>query len=281
MNSPSASSAPPESQLTADRPPRARFKPSYYAVLAAACALAIWQLKLAPFLLVGAFIARVALSRDEARATYALSWLSMGLALVAFVRFLLLEAVPGIVQGGTRATQDAAVSKLREILAAEDALRRNAQWDPDHDGVGSAARLDELTGRKPIRGLRSLEAPLLERYPAPVETAIGPAVELGGYLFAVCLPTSEGGFSARLDAAIDDELAERRFLAYAWPARAGQGLNQTFFIDEHENIRKTSSARYIGASGAPDCNAALGASSEWQDWKHKRPRRTLPGDHPR
>jgi hypothetical protein len=63
------------------------------------------------------------------------------LSTFAFVQFLRTKAIAGIVQGGTRATEGRAVSRLREILFAEDAVRRRPEpeLDQDGDGVGSAA----------------------------------------------------------------------------------------------------------------------------------------------
>src|SRR5690242_13396501 len=172
------------------RPPRLWL----YVALLAACAASVVVLKLAPFLLVGSFVAFVALPRE--RAAW-LAWLVAGaglLATIGFLRFLVLEAMPGIVQGGTRATENAAVSKLREILFAEDSLRKKAEIDPDQDGVGSAGLLGELSGAVGLRGGRVLFPPLLEHVPAPLETRVGEAVEMGGYLFMICLPQPGGGF---------------------------------------------------------------------------------------
>lgn len=257
----------------------------YFALLAA-CAVSVVVLKLSPFLLVGCFVAFVALPAERPRW---LPWLTAAaglLACVGFFRFLVLEAMPGIVQGGTRATEGAAVSKLREILFAEDSLRKNAAIDPDGDGIGSAGLLPELSGFAGLRGGKMLAPPLLEHIPTPIETPIGEAVELGGYLFAVCLPKAGGGFSAEARVPIDEEAAERRFLVYAWPSADKRGLAYAFFMDEHERILFAHSgfhrgkARRLGPDAPPACDDAVAASSSgaWQVWRHKQPRRTLPGD---
>lgn len=264
------------------RPPR----PWLYAALLAACAVSLVVLKLAPFLLVGCFIAYVALPAQRPRSV---TWLTAGAGLLAtlgFLRFLVLEAMPGIVQGGTRATENAAVSKLREILFAEDSLRKKAEIDPDRDGIGSAGLLAELSGFAGLRGEKLLVPPLLERCPAPIETPVGDAVELGGYLFMVCLPKAGGGFTAQARVPIDEEAAERRFLAYAWPSADKRGLKYAFFMDEHERILFAKSgtqrgkARRLGPEAPPSCEDAIAASSAgaWQVWRHKQPRRALPGD---
>lgn len=257
----------------------------YFALLAA-CVLSVVVLKLAPFLLVGCFVAFVALPAERPRW---LPWLTAAAGLFAtigFVRFLVIEAMPGIVQGGTRAAESAAVSKLREILFAQDSLRKAAAIDPDGDGVGSAARLPELSGYTGLRGGKRLTPPLLEHIPAPVETPIGDAVELGGYLFAVCLPKLGGGFTAEAGAAVDEEAAERRFLVYAWPSADKRGLGYAFFMDEHERILFARSGvhrgkpRRLGSESPPPCDDAIAESSAsaWHVWRHKQPRQSLPGD---
>lgn len=260
-----------------------------YILLAAAGVCSVWFTRLSLFTLVLSFIAFVALPRERDGQRKLLSALALAAGLASFAgfgRFLVREAVPGIVQGGTRATSDAAVSRLREILFAEDVMRRFASIDPDGDGIGSAALIEEMTGRIGLRGGARLVPPVLERYPRAVDTPLGPAVEMSGYYFVVCLPKLGGGFTAKPGEAIDEELAERRFLAYAWPAAENSGLTDAYFLDEHERILfapngapKENRPR-IGRERPPACDEAIAASTRenWQVWRGKRPRDTLPGD---
>jgi hypothetical protein len=237
--------------------------------------------------LVGTFIAFVAASRlpgARKRANYALLAVSGALSVFAFVRFLKTEAVAGIVQGGTRATEGRAVSRLREILFAEDVMRRHATWDPDGDGIGSAGLLGELTGELGVRGHLPLVPPLLEGIPRAQTTSLGPAHVVAGYYFAVCLPTRDGGFSALPEAAFDDEASERRFLAYAWPVAENLGLSYAFMLDEHENILQAEAKRGKRSGfDAPRCDDAVAPSSrqDWAPWQKKKPRERLPGDEPK
>jgi hypothetical protein len=273
----------PSSEQTEPSPPP---RLALYVGLCGVAASSLLLLKLAPFVLVAVFIAYLALPRGVNRL---LSWLTLAagvLAMIGFFRFLIVEAMPGIVEAGTRATEDTAVSKLREILFAEDSMRRRADVDPDHDGIGSAGLLDELTGRVALRGVHRLEPPILERYPLPLETALGPAVPMGGYLFIICLPTPGGGWTARPASEVDEEAAERHFVAYAWPAADKRGLLDAFFIDEHERILFSHSGEpeghrsRLGLERPPTCDDALAPKTReaWQAWKGKRPRTTLPGD---
>lgn len=255
-------------------------------VLAAAAALiSIWLTKLGLFAAVGTFIAWASLPRlpkpELKRERLLLLVAALGSG-VGLVRFLLIEAIPGIVAGGNRFTEQRAISRLRELLFAEDLARRSAPRDPDRDEVGSALLLGELTGHIGVRRGAPLAVPLLEGFPRQVDTELGPASELGGYYLAVCLPRAGGGFSARPEDAVDEELAERRFIAYAWPSGTAPGLTSAVMIDEHEHISLAPSRAGLrfGHASPPRCDDAVAPETRdaWTPWRQKKPRQTLPGD---
>lgn len=204
------------------------------------------------------------------------------LAGVALLRFVVVEAVPGIVEGGRRAAQDRAVSQLREVLFAQDAVRQSGWIDADRDGTGSAGLLVELCRGSTERADAVGITPVL-RCGELVETSLGLAARIGPYLYTVCLPREGGSWSAQLTPPVAEEAAERRFIAYAWPA-PGTPFERAFYLDEHENIGQVE-------LGPPDpsasndtrgitCDAAVGADRErrWTAWRGKRPRTSLPGD---
>ncbi|HVW28233.1 MAG TPA: hypothetical protein VHC69_22875 [Polyangiaceae bacterium] len=204
---------------------------------------------------------------------------------VGLARFAASKAMLGIVEGGQSATAFGALWKLREVVIAEDGLREMAPWDPDGDHVGSAALIGALAGSEPLRKTKRLDAPLLNyAFRVQTPTAIGPAARVEGYLIVVCLPKAGGGFTARPGEPVDDELAERRYVAYAWPSEAATGMTTAFFTDEHERILvldppRGAAAPYKGADRPPACDAALGKDGHpWKPWKGKQPRKSLPGD---
>ncbi len=201
-------------------------------------------------------------------------------AMVAFGLFMVREAVPGIVEGGTRAAGGRAISRLREILFAEDAARKHPGWDPDRDGVGSALLVGELSGELGMRGQARVDPPLLEGYPKSEPVSAGRALEVGEFWFMVCLPT-RGGLSSEPGAPFDDELAERRFVAYAWPSGRAPGLSRAYFIDEHDRILSAHSDAGVrfGMNHAPNCDDALAPATrgDWSVWRDKKPRDKLPG----
>jgi hypothetical protein len=206
-------------------------------------------------------------------------------AVVGLARFAVSGAMLGIVEGGQSAAAFSALWRLREVVIAEDEIRKAPVWDPDGDHVGSAALIGALTGNAPVRGTRRVETPLLNyAFHGEEDTALGPAARVEGYLLVVCLPTPSGGWTARPDEPVDDELAERRFVAYVWPSEAARGMTTAFFADEHERLLvldppRGAPAPYLGRDHAPACDAALGKDGlAWKPWKKKQPRKTLPGD---
>lgn len=252
---------------------------------AAAALLSIHFTKLALFAAVGTFLAWASLPSVPARELRRERWLLLAAALASglgLVRFLIVEAIPGIVAGGNRFTEQRAISRLREILFAEDTARRIAARDPDADAIGSALLLGELAADIPVRGAGRLPVPLLESYPEQVETALGPASEIGGYYLAVCVPKAGGGFTARPGDAVDEELAERRFIAYAWPSGTAPGLASAIALDEHERISLAPARAGLrfGAETPPSCDdtAASATRGAWTAWRDKKPRQSLPGE---
>lgn len=206
-------------------------------------------------------------------------------ALGGVVRFLVEVAPLGIVRGGQVATEKRAISRLREVVFAEDALRRHGLVDPDGDHVGSAGLLGELTGAVALRGGAKLAVPILSPEFAPRhDTPQGPAAEVGGYLYLVCLPTGEG-FTGQPTEPVDEERAEREYLAYAWPAAARPGFDAVLAIDARERIlvgrpRPPAALPFVGPERPPPCAASLTDDGPlaWEAWENKPPRRQLPGD---
>jgi hypothetical protein len=213
------------------------------------------------------------------------TWFAVIGALAGLGRFAASKAMLGIVEGGESATAYSALWRLREVVIAEDAARRTAPWDPDQDHVGSALFIGALAGTAPLPDGKALPQPFLNyAFNTLIETSRGPAAKIEAYLVLVCLPTPDGGFTARPTDAVDAELAERRYVAYAWPSDEALGMKTSFFADEHERLLvldppPNSPSPYRGVANPPPCDAALGTgASAWTPWKKKQPRKTLPGD---
>ncbi len=220
--------------------------------------------------------------RRVVQLTFALAGVA---AAVGLVRFVIEHAAAGIVGGGQTATSRRAISRLRELVFAQDMMRKNAFLDADADGIGSAGWLGELAGSTPPRSQRLLDVPILNHEWEPnTETPLGPAVELGGYLFMICLPTDDH-WTARPGQPVDEERAEREFFAYAWPAEARPGFTEVYSVDARETllVGRPAAGRplpYIGRSQPPPCDAAVTQELRWERWENKPPRARLPGAEP-
>jgi hypothetical protein len=204
--------------------------------------------------------------------------------LIGLVRFTLTEAIPGILRGGNAAADKTALSKARQVVTAEDALRRGAFMDHDGDKIGSAGRIAELAGFAPLRGGTRMDpAPLSYDANQLVDTAIGPAIQAGTHLIIVCVPAVGGGFTAAAKDPVDEERAEREYYIYAWPIATGLGVQNAYAIDQHERIwispnTENGTLHYAGPSFPPPCTAVQDPQNGFTPWQDKQPRDHLPGD---
>jgi hypothetical protein len=235
-------------------------------------------------------IALASLSRFEHKNRRHFVWL-LGVSLlfttVGLVRFVFGEALTGISEARGRATGKKAVSLLREILFAQDAVRRYGMIDHDGDGIGSAARLGELSGTDGARMKNRLSTPPLAlRYTPRVATRSGPASEQEGYLLLICLPgILPNSWVTHPSEEVAEELAERRWVAYAWPVAEGLGHEAAYFINEHEEILESENLqdgklRLVGSQTSPSCDDAIlpETIAFWRPWSGKKRREILPGD---
>lgn len=226
----------------------------------------------------------------QRRQAWALVVVSFTLSTIGFIRFVIAEAIPGVIAGGRAAAEKHAVAYLRTIVAAEDYMRRSAHKDHDHDKVGSAASLAELGGRRPLTADNgSEEHPLY--LTADQWLAQSGFVASGAYLYRVCLPAVGGGWfdpgAGEPAAHIDLERAEREYLVYGWPKTWSPGSPTAVYVsDAYEAIRvmgdvgpSGGSPRYAGENASVPCDLATD-NPNFLPWNNKAPRERLPGDHP-
>lgn len=291
--------------MSSTNSPAAPLRPNPQAVFAVGAGLlgfaCVFFIKLAIPAMTLMLIAFLALPREKDRASRGGQLLliaAVPFMLIGMLRFTVEEAAAGIIEGGRRHLAKQALYHLREVRFAEDMTREQARVDPDRDGVGSAGTLDELSGHVPFRGTSEPVTGLL-RFPPSVAGPEGRVVLLKGYALAVFLPAKDGGAVSDVQGPIDEEQAERRWVAYAWPLEQGIGDVSVVFIDEHERILISDNLapgqRYFGLERMPRFDAALTGprmsadaatdavgqdGGTWKAWRKKQPRATLPGDKP-
>jgi hypothetical protein len=262
-------------------------------LLVVLAAVSVWETRLSlvtSFLTLVAIVSRAASSETSHRLrVWAMIAAAMLLSLVGFFRFVMNDAIPGVIAGGRAAAEKHAVAYLRTIVAAQDYMRRSAHIDPDGDGVGSAASLAELTGKRPLRGGATL--PNTPLYISDDQWFASGVVSSGAYLYRVCLPAQDGGWTDPAESntpiAIDEERAERQYLVYGWPKMWIAGSPTAIYVsDAYEAIRvlETTSTteptkRYAGEHSKPPCDLAV-TDPQFRPWNAKTPRAQLPGDAP-
>ncbi len=249
----------------------------------------VWISELAIFAAFATFLWWVTLpplAPPGRRASRWLIALAFVLSTVGLMRFASRYALAGILAASKSSIDKGTVSRLREILFAEDRARQLALVDPDGDRIGGALLLGALAGREPPRGTSGTPPQLLdEKYKVVVGTSLGPASALGDYLFIVCLPTSHG-LSAEPGVPVDEQQAERRFIAYAWPVEGASSYGKVFAIDEHERILVFANRGprgelvFRGAERPPPCDAASTGKYAFSAWEGKKARDFLPGSKP-
>jgi hypothetical protein len=268
-------------------PPLARQR-AFVGIALLVALVSIWFSPLAIFAVLLTFLAWVSLpklprpTRWAWHSALAFALLCSSIGLVGFVRE---HALAGMLTASKHNQDKIAISKLREILFAQDRARERAFVDPDGDGIGSALLIGELAGSVALRGQGESKVQLLDkRFQKLQTTSSGAAASLGGYLFIVCLPSGRG-FTALPSAPIDDERAEHRFIAYAWPDHTDSTHGTLFSIDEYERIQtfgnrsedEGASLSYQGIERPPPCDAIDRHRAEFHPWQGKKPRDFLPG----
>jgi hypothetical protein len=264
-------------------------------LLVVLAAVGVWETRLslvAGFLTLMAIVSRGLRAESGARKGWAwtLVALSLTLSLAGFLRFVIAEAIPGVIAGGRAAAEKHAVAYLRTIVAAEDYMRRSAHKDHDRDGVGSAGSLAELAGRLPRPASNGMDQnPLYVT--ADQWLPQSGFIASGAYIYRVCLPAVGGGWvdpgSSEPAALVDQERAEREYLVYGWPKTWSAGSPTAVYVsDAYEAIRVmdgptpiAGSTRYAGENASAPCDLAT-IDGNFKPWNKKTPRSSLPGDGP-
>lgn len=169
------------------------------------------------------------------------------------------------------ANENAAVSTLRSLVAAQEQFRLQARVDLDGDEQGEYGTLGELAGTDPLRGSgRTMsQAPF-------IATILGMRMKdssfakKSGYYFALYLPSHTSGTTTHPPGSgsapavnADADLQERHWVAYAWPVKYDDTGRRAFAVAYDGLVRacRNEAGRYDGLSRAPAGDALFPAAN--------------------
>jgi prepilin-type N-terminal cleavage/methylation domain-containing protein len=186
------------------------------------------------------------------------------LVVIAIIAILASAAIPRFAFARREANESAAIATLRNLVTAQQTLQTMGVVDVDRDGGGEYAFLAEIAGRAPVRGTTAvLEPPSFSRSFGDIAQS---RAARSSYLFQVFLPALDGrGVAEDPDGgkavalAVEPDLAEIFWCAYAWPANREPGNMRVFFTNQQGEILAAGNevARYDGDELRPRYDAAF------------------------
>jgi prepilin-type N-terminal cleavage/methylation domain-containing protein len=179
---------------------------------------------------------------------------------IAIIAIIAAIAIPNLLAARLSANETAGIATLRNIISAQAQFQQGAKADTDNDGTGEYGGFVELSGGGAGRMAGILNPPVLSGAFRVLNVA--GEVSRSGYFFRVYLPGAAGvgvgepqtGFTA---AALNADLSETTWCAYAWPVNYGQSGNRTFFTNQGGDLIATEAAAYSGTAAGPNSDAAF------------------------
>ena len=208
---------------------------------------------------------------------------------VAIIAIIAAIAIPKLMSARISANENAAISTLRAIAAAQHQLESACAIDTDADGGGEFGYFAELAGMEPMRIFDSgtmaaaagtdpddlLDPPILPTaFGEVINDAAGDGiVERQGYYFKMWLPdVTAGGVTPALPEAgapggtgatfPDPNNSEILWCCYAWPVDAEKTGNRVFFINQEGDLMQYDNrTQDYEALVGPDFDAAFDATT--------------------
>jgi len=183
---------------------------------------------------------------------------------IAIIAIIAAIAIPNLLSARLNSNETAAIATLRNIISAEAQFQTTSRADANNNGVGEYGTFAEMSGSVGVRGGAILSPSVLSTAFRTV-SADG-EVSRSGYLFALYLPDATGNGLKEVggpapaggaDPAVDPDLAETTWCAYAWPTNYGNTGNRTFFVNQGGDIVATEHAAYSGPNAGPAPEAAF------------------------
>jgi prepilin-type N-terminal cleavage/methylation domain-containing protein len=189
---------------------------------------------------------------------------------VAIIAIIASIAIPNLLSARLNANETSAIATLRNVSSSEAQFQASAKADVDNDGAGEFGMFRELSGAAAVRTAadgtsatgRALNPPVLS---GAFRTLNGAGdVTRSGYQFRLWLPgvsgfgireISLGALGGGPGVAIESDLSETTWCAYAWPSSYGTSGNRVFFVNQAGDITATDGY----STGAQAAGAAFAA----------------------
>lgn len=194
---------------------------------------------------------------------------------VAIIAILAAIAIPNLLAAHISGDEAAAISTLRNIVAAQAVTKTTSIIDQDVDGVGEYGWFAEMGGAVNVRDSAGpntgpvIDPTTLSQSLANV-TANG-VVNKSGYFFRLALPTAGGAplvenAGGGSPTGEDVDLCEGLWIAYAWPANYSLTGRRAFVVDQSGDVMQTDNlggvnGTYEGTGNMPPPDAAIESGS--------------------
>jgi prepilin-type N-terminal cleavage/methylation domain-containing protein len=167
---------------------------------------------------------------------------------VAIIAIIAAIAIPNLLSARLNANETAAISTLRNISSSQAQFQSSSKADVDNDGTGEFGVFRELSGDTAVRQATDGSSTTGTRLNPPVLSGSFRTIDANGevtrsgYHFKMFLPQTGGLGAGEQDpgsnftAAVDTNLCETTWCAYAWPAQVGNSGNRSFFVNQTGDI---------------------------------------------
>ncbi len=183
------------------------------------------------------------------------------LIVISIIAIVAAVAVPNLLSAKISANESAAISLLRNLASVQVQIGNRQFIDVDTDGHGEFGFFGELSGGVPPRnnGANALLPPLLAGSFQQVNNGV---ITRQGYHFVIYLPGANGvGLleNAGNYGAVDTDLAETVWCAYAWPSDFTTSGRNAYFINQVGEILRTDNLTqgYDGPANIPAPDAVF------------------------
>jgi type II secretory pathway pseudopilin PulG len=179
------------------------------------------------------------------------------LVILVVITILVTISLPALLSSKVETNETAAQATLRQIVRSQIQFATTKSADENVNGNGEYGTFGEMSGNVPVRASNGGTNYLSPYVINPSFRAVSPLGELfkGGYYYRIYLPDPTGAGTGELPGggaspAVDPQLAEIHWCAYAWPQKFGVTGNKTFFVNEHGDITFTENKDYAGPGAA-------------------------------